>query len=691
MTRLKSAFPTDNLDLRSRVAAGKLIAVSSEDSAVSVREASRIGTGASVLIGEVLSRLLGDRTGATWLKFPDFLERLSSRCRVTSLFVCTCYCSAGGFSDLTLGRFIRRGQPPHRRFRLVIGEPDEDSYIAVSRLMLKLGRSSPASIGDYVHAPTADSNIPRLHAKFILFSLATGHRIAVLGSSNASFGGYVENLELNVALAWRSGDPWHLCAVADQIWSDTAPIDLSRLRPVRGAATARLKPFRWQRSRVGQIEIQWELCRRSKPAAFGTLVGRTLEMPPGTGKTLIAAEFLRTVLAAGGRVLWLVHRRELLIQAFATLGRQLGTLERVQVWGAGLASGLADPPCVYLATDAGLRRNLSLASRHEFDIVVIDEVHRYGAARYFAIGRRVRAKLLLGLSATPARRGSDAAAKEFRARFPPTMAIGRMSLSEAFRLKQRHQFVLPRVRHVSVDSGWVMTAGSDDPWTLHMEERRQLRQFARHFTPMVVAVFEALITRYSESLGKIGPTLFFAANIEHARALERSLTSLLGSLRLSHWVRQYHSEIVIHERSRARELEGIRDEFQERAARGEDPILVGVDIIAEGFDLPCVQTVVLSRPTISLRLYTQMIGRGLRGPALGGGSYCNFVHFGAQTEIGGQSGRSFADLRDVLAIDLPRVQHLRDLESRLTVDPRVRRARSLAQAQLRSRGSRRTR
>jgi ATP-dependent helicase IRC3 len=62
-------------------------------------------------------------------------------------------------------------------------------------------------------------------------------------------------------------------------------------------------------------------------------------------------------------------------------------------------------------------------------------------------------------------------------------------------------------------------------------------------------------------------------------------------------------------------------------------VLCCVQLLTEGFDLPSIGAVLLARPTMSTLLLTQMIGRGLRGPAVGGCRECHVVDFSDQLEI----------------------------------------------------------
>lgn len=56
----------------------------------------------------------------------------------------------------------------------------------------------------------------------------------------------------------------------------------------------------------------------------------------------------------------------------------------------------------------------------------------------------------------------------------------------------------------------------------------------------------------------------------------------------------------------------LREEVIDRVRQGLTQVLVNVEIVTEGFDVPEVEVIVLVRPTLSRSLHRQMIGRGLR-------------------------------------------------------------------------------
>jgi superfamily II DNA or RNA helicase len=71
----------------------------------------------------------------------------------------------------------------------------------------------------------------------------------------------------------------------------------------------------------------------------------------------------------------------------------------------------------------------------------------------------------------------------------------------------------------------------------------------------------------------------------------------------------------------------------ERFGEGEIEVLCCVQLLTEGFDLPGIGAILLARPTMSTLLLMQMIGRGRRGPAVGGLPEVKIVDFADQVEI----------------------------------------------------------
>ena len=125
---------------------------------------------------------------------------------------------------------------------------------------------------------------------------------------------------------------------------------------------------------------------------------------------------------------------------------------------------------------------------------------------------------------------------------------------------------------------------------------------------------EAVIQHYVERADDYGPTLMFAINVPHAALLAEQLRD--RGVRAD-YVASYRPDGS--EGDPAKVIQAFRD--------GELDVLVNVQMVTEGVDVPSIKTVFLTRPTHSEILMRQMIGRALRGKAAGGSEEAYLVSF----------------------------------------------------------------
>ncbi|WP_019227236.1 DEAD/DEAH box helicase [Sedimentibacter sp. B4] len=131
-----------------------------------------------------------------------------------------------------------------------------------------------------------------------------------------------------------------------------------------------------------------------------------------------------------------------------------------------------------------------------------------------------------------------------------------------------------------------------------------------------------IINKYLENHKKYGQTIVFAMNRTHAKVLK----DLFDKHGKDYGIKadfiisgDYFTDIVNSSEENAKRIEAFKN--------GDINVLINVNILTEGADLPATQTVFLTRPTMSKILMIQMIGRGLRGIKAGGTSFVNIVNF----------------------------------------------------------------
>ncbi|MCA9617248.1 MAG: hypothetical protein KC586_31015, partial [Myxococcales bacterium] len=125
---------------------------------------------------------------------------------------------------------------------------------------------------------------------------------------------------------------------------------------------------------------------------------------------------------------------------------------------------------------------------------------------------------------------------------------------------------------------------------------------------------QLIVDHYLSNREKYGPTLVFAINVAHAALLKAELVE--RGVR-AEYVASYRPDDTQVAPSEA--IQALRD--------GELDVLVNVEMVTEGVDVPGIRTVFLARPTSSEILMRQMIGRALRGPAAGGTEHAYLVSF----------------------------------------------------------------
>ena len=283
-----------------------------------------------------------------------------------------------------------------------------------------------------------------------------------------------------------------------------------------------------------------------------------LQLATGAGKTVIAGEMIRRILAQNRRILVLVHRDELLKQFTDTL-HTLGMGLDVGRIRAGSAIFSALP--IQIASVQTLVRRLKTLPKTLFDITITDEAHHAAAEVYQKIYRHYDKAHRLGLTATPARLDN----KPLKGTFD-------------------HLVLGPETR-------WLI----DNEYLSEYKAMRISKKF--ELGEDTIADVRQVIQEY------VGDrkTIVFAASRAEAQHITRNCQEAGMSC-----------EYLDGETPMGR-----RRQVLDRLHHGNLQIVVNVDLISEGFDCPNVKCIILNRPTESITVHLQQIGRGLRRTADG--------------------------------------------------------------------------
>ena len=287
-----------------------------------------------------------------------------------------------------------------------------------------------------------------------------------------------------------------------------------------------------------------------------------LVAPTGAGKTVMFAHMTASAVARGLRVLILVHRQELIDQ----VARAVATLPH-GIIAAGSVSDLKAP--VQVASVQTLARRLKQITWAP-DLIVIDEAHHAAAQTWKTVLDAFPLAWRLGVTATPERLDGKGLGDMFE-----ELIIG------------------PTVAELQ-DLGFLCQTKYYVPKTI---DRRALRTTAGEFRAAdceeqgrkIMGDVVSAYNRFATGMRAVA----FCASIRHAEAQAEAFGS--------GWE-------VITSKLNAPE----RRRMVERFTTGETIGLTSVDVISEGFDLPAIQAAILLRPTQSLGMHLQQLGRALR-------------------------------------------------------------------------------
>ena len=335
----------------------------------------------------------------------------------------------------------------------------------------------------------------------------------------------------------------------------------------------------YQRDLLGQIQ------KALKPENARVM----MQLPTGGGKTVIAAHLLAGYLVSGRKAVWLTHRRELAGQTGEVLTNAAGlSAQSDRRWDVGEPAPATVGGVMILMAQTVSRRIVKPGVWDQYDgqdLMVIDEAH-HATAKGWELAMKYWPGRILGLTATPwrlsKREGFDhlfnrltcgpqivelqaeSSLCNVQVRIP-----GPDRLIKGGEIGSTRDFTEPGIERANKDHPAIMTAGVRDFWLKHAHDRQ---------------------------------TIVYAVSVKHAENL-MNVFNRAG----------VPAQLILSSTDPAQRAETIV-EFK----RGDLQVLVNVAVATEGFDLPDASCIVMARPTESLALYLQMVGRGLRPKPNGG-------------------------------------------------------------------------
>ena len=383
------------------------------------------------------------------------------------------------------------------------------------------------------------------------------------------------------------------------------------------------------------------LDKMNQEDSYSTLV----VLPTGGGKTYTASMWLlKNAIDKKKKILWIAHRQMLLDQAAESFQKFAYTevVPHISSFCFRIVSGASShdrtvdirpTDNLLIVSKDSIGRNIDrldqwLNGEKELYLIV-DEAHHSTAKTYRKVIDYVKSKVphlkLIGLTATPFRTAEEEQgllAKIYTDGVSNGQVVrGDIGITYQIGLKElinRQILAKPIFESFYTDEEYGDSLGVD-AWE-SIQHLDVLPDEVAHQMADSAARNKLIVETYKAKQDEYGQTILFAVNVVHAI----QLTSLFkkAGIKADYIVSSVKDSITgvtISREDNERKLEAYRN--------GELQVLINVNILTEGVDLPKTKTVFLARPTVSSILMTQMVGRALRGTAAGGTASAYIVSF----------------------------------------------------------------
>ena len=467
------------------------------------------------------------------------------------------------------------------------------------------GATEPRAVKEISGLPNAEVKISydtqhtTLHAKAYMFIRNTDFNTAYIGSSNLSKKAITDGREWNVKITshdqkdvfarmretfetywnseefeeYREEDYKRLCdAISFEKRKDKdKPMD---------SYSFDIKPYPFQEAILDKLEVERKILNNYR----NLIVAAT-----GTGKTVISAFDYRRFKNENRdnhRLLFVAHREEILRQSLSCFKGVLKDPCFGELY-TGNKSDITEGASLF-ATIQKLdnKENYTRFSPSYFDFIIIDEFHHAASDSYQKVLNYFKPKVLLGLTATPERMDGKDILKYFDGRH----IAAEIRLPEAIERQLLVPFHYFCVRDTVDLEGLTWSRGGYEVSELENVYVLQT-EVAKKRAGLVLDSIKRYVSEPSEIR-----CLGFCVSVKHAEFMASFFNDQgCNALSLS-----------------SSSSEEERNSAKNRIRNGEINFIFTVDLYNEGVDIPEIDTVMFLRPTESLTVFLQQLGRGLR-------------------------------------------------------------------------------
>ncbi|MCX6148380.1 MAG: DUF3427 domain-containing protein [Candidatus Kapabacteria bacterium] len=459
-----------------------------------------------------------------------------------------------------------------------------------------MGATDSKAIEELAKLPNTEIKISyntkqeRLHAKAYLFLRNTNFHTGYIGSSNISRSALTSGLEWNLKVT--SQEIPHIIdkfqKTFDTYWNDNEfeVYDINIHKDKLRNAISEEKNTQDNNEFSNFFDIiphnfQKEILERLISERSNGNFKNLIIAATGTGKTVISAFDFKEyfIKNPSSNFLFVAHREEILRQAIYTYRHILKNQNFGELWFGKNETSNYKHVFALIQTISNRFLNLNLAASF-YDYIVIDEVHHIPAKSYRPILKHFTPKILLGLTATPERMDGEDILLDFG-----NIISAELRLPEALNRKLLSPFQYFGITD-SVDLSTIS-------WRKGRYEVSELEKVYSEDDRRVNDILENCI-KYLTNINEVR-ALGFCVSKKHSQYMSRKFNEY--GLKAADLTSDNSEErVALFNKLKSKEIN----------------YLFVVDMFNEGIDIPQIDTVLFLRPTESLTIFLQQMGRGLR-------------------------------------------------------------------------------